>query len=264
MARDTRRKRPERRDAEPDSLAPKFEGRDRLDELLATAGSLLDCEGVFETFQEAQREGAPPAEVFPVLFDAEPRFPNADTARRLYENLFGLWALASTGAPLPAGKAQRPPKVKRERPPPPTPFGSGVPDAAFVQAASRYLEGEERVMLRLNDAFENRQDAMLGSLDAAGLSDEGYVATRQVLFELFAMLELGLTVIPGQLGKASVASVPEEVFEGAAPEKSQLPEALGAFVEESLQQKDLPANELEQIRLRVLQGAVALWRAARR
>ena len=39
---------------------------------------------------------------------------------------------------------------------------------------------------RLRHAFENRQDALLTSLDERGLSDEGYGALRQVLVELHA------------------------------------------------------------------------------
>lgn len=263
MGRDTRNKRADRTEADPDALNHRFEGRDKVDELLAMAGSVLDVDGVFETFQEAQKEGATPAEVFPVLFDSEPRFPKAEVARRFYENLFGLWELAKSGGALPPPKEPRPPRVKREKPEPPEPFGTEEPSAAFVERASRFLEGDERTLLRLHDSFENRQDAMLGSLDATGLSDEGYVAARQVLFELFAMLELGRASFPGQLGKASVACVAEDVFEGPVPEKAQLPEALGAFVEKSLQEKDLPAQELERIRMTVLQGAVALWRASR-
>lgn len=236
----------------------------KLEELLAEVGSPLDADGVFETFQEAQAEGAEPAEVFPVLFDAEPRFSSPDVARRFYANLFGLWDLVKQGGALPAQRVKAPKAVK-ERPPAPTPFGAQVPTREFVEAAARFLHADERLQLRLNDAFENRQDALLTALDAAGLSDEGYVAARHALFELFAILELGLASMPGLLGKAMVGSVDGDVLETSQPlAPGQLPEALRAFVEQAVAETDLPGSALAEVQRLALQGAAGLWAAAKR
>lgn len=253
-----------RKAAERDELEHHFEGREILDELLALAGSPFDSEVVVETFQEAQSQGDGPSEAFPVLFEGEPQFPSAEVARRLFQNLFGVWDLVQSGEPVPLESREKRVKVKRVKLPPPEPFGKGEPDAEFVDTAWRYLEDDERTQLRLNDAFENRQDALLTWLDAEGFSDEGYVLARQVLFELFAMLELGMAPFAGQLGKPMVGSVDPDAFPGAAPDVASLPVALTEYIGEALLETDLPDAELEQVRARVQQGAVALWNARAR
>jgi len=254
-------RRPRGKASERDELEHRFEGREILDELLAIAGSPFDSEVVVDTFRDAQSEGDGPSEVFSVLFDGEPLFPSVEIARRLFQNLFGLWDLVASGETVLLDGTQKRVKVKKEKLPPPEPFGAEEPSSEFVDAAWRFLEEDERTQWRLNDAFENRQDALLTWLDAEGFSDEGYVAARQLLFELFAMLELGLAPFAGQLGKPMVGSVDPELFTGAAPDLAGLPDALREYIEEALLETDLADEELAQVREKVQQGALALWNA---
>src|SRR5204863_9822224 len=114
--------------------------------------------------------------VVPTLFEGEPRFPDPELARRLFQNLLGLWDLLARGQPLPMdgspaeGARARARKPIPERPPP---FEGDGPDEAWVEAAWKYLdEAPEREVTRLEHSFENRQDALAGFLDEQGLQDE--------------------------------------------------------------------------------------------
>src|SRR5437868_366527 len=121
----------------------------------------------------------------------EPVLPDGHHARRLFQNLLGLWDLLARGQPVPldAPKARPAPKPIPERPPP---FEGDAPDEAWVEAAWKYLdEAPERELTRLEHSFENRQDAVLGFLDEQGLPDEVFGLARQLLFELHALIELG-------------------------------------------------------------------------
>jgi hypothetical protein len=240
-----------------------FEGRAVLDELLGLAGSRYDTEGALVAVRLGQQEGHAPGEVFPALFDGEPRFPSPEVARRLYGNLFGLWDLVRQGGSVPLEEAPpreaRPPK--RERTPPPPPFGAEGPDEAFVEQAWRHLEDDERSRTRLLHAFDNRQDALLQALDEAGLTDEGYGVARFLLFELYAFLELGRPDRPPPrvLPRVLEADPPP----GAAP----LPPALVAYAEEALfeaeqdEEAPLSAEEAPRVRTLVMRGLAALWSA---
>src|SRR5258706_14243658 len=93
----------------------RFEGKPILDELLELAGSAAATEEVLEIFKEASRAGEQPSEIIPTLFEAEPRFPDPDLARRLYQDLFGLWDLAASGARVElAEREPRPPREKKK------------------------------------------------------------------------------------------------------------------------------------------------------
>ena len=112
-----------------------------------------------------------------------------------------------------------------------------------MEAAWRYLEDDEKARTRLTHAFENRQDALLGALDEAGLTDEGYGGARHLLFELYAMLELGWP--PG------VASVNPAALEADSDACSPVPAALRGYADEALfeaeqdEEQPLSPEELE-------------------
>jgi hypothetical protein len=235
-----------------------FEGARTLDGLLDLAGSALDSAQVLARMQAAQAEGTPYSALIPTLFEGEPRFPSPDIARRLYQNLLGLWDLVEEGRPVRLEDGPRPPRPKKVKPPPPPPFHPGEPSTEFVEAAWRYLEDDEKARTRLTHAFENRQDALLGALDAAGLTDEGYGVARHLLFELFAMLELGWPP-----GLTSVKPAALEADTDAPP----VPQPLRDYADEALyeaeqdEEQPLSSEELEAVRRLVRRGLAALWSA---
>lgn len=230
-----------------------FEGPDALEELLESAGCDLDAGQVAARMQEALDAGRSPAELFPSFFAGPPRFADAASARRLYGNLFGLWDALASGELLQPAPSDRGPRPKRQRPTPPPAFLT-APDDAFVEAAWRYLEADERARKRLLHAFENRQDPLLQWLDEQGLSDEGYGVARHVLFELCAMIELGWSK---GVGAADLSTASKE----------QPPEALARYADEALfeaeqdEEAPLPPSEAGRARKLVQTGLGALWRA---
>jgi len=225
----------------------RFEGADVLDGLLELAGSPFDAHGVFTRFVGGLQASQRAQEVIPTLFEGEPRFPNPEIARRLYQNLLGLWDKVASGERFDLHPAGRPKRIKRQKPRPPPPFGPEGPDTAFVEAAWRYLEalpeGDPRTLERLHHAFENRNDALLQSLDEAGLDDEKYATIRYLWFEIFAMLELG--------------SGPT-----AGPNRGTLPEALRAYMDEALFESDL--GDDAALRALAENGVQQLWAASGR
>jgi hypothetical protein len=240
-------------------FAPHFEGAQTLDGLLELAGSPCDTAEVLERMRSARAEGAPRDAVIPTLFDGEPHFPSPEVARRLFQNLLGLWDLVEEGKTVRLDEGPRPPRPKKVKPVAPKPFAPGEPSTEFVEAAWRYLEDDEKERTRRQHAFENRQDAMLGALDAAGLADEGYAVARYLLFELHAMLELGWP--PG------LVSVDPAALEKPGTEAPPVPQALAAYAEEALfeaeqdEEQPLSAEELARVRTLVRNGLAALWRA---
>jgi hypothetical protein len=250
----------DRRAREDPAFAHRFESPEVLAELLAIAGSTLSPEEVLARFRAARAEDAEARDVIPTLFPEQPRFPHPDVARRLFHNLLGLWdASASAGFRVasqpPAGRPPRPEKVG----PPGRPGPTG-PDAAYVAAVRAWLESDGRARQRLTDSFENRQDALLGSLDERGLSDEGWGVLRQLAFELHAVLE--------HADGAAPASVPPEALEGDPAAK--VPVELIGLVDQALastEQDDpgpAPAAERETLRILGRQVLGALWEARAR
>jgi hypothetical protein len=244
-----------------DGLRRRFEGAAVLEELLAAAGAQVDALGAAEALREAQHEGLSPGEVFPTLFEGEPKFSDPQLARRLYENLFGLWDALESGQPL--EQAEKSGREKVQKPEAPGAWGDGGPDEEWVERAWRYLDADVRARERLWHSFENRQDALLGWLDAQDLSDEGYGVLRLLLSELSSMIELG-TGAP-----LSGASEPPPVKTDEAPGAGQdeVPQALWAYAEEALfeagQDDEAPLSpaELETVRRLARRGLLALHRA---
>jgi hypothetical protein len=236
-----------------------FEGAPVLDELLRLAGSAHDSYTALQEMRRARGEGRAAREVIPTLFEGEPRFGSPELAQRLFQNLLGLWALLAEGKPVRLEGEERPARPRKEKPVAPEPFAPGEPDAAFVEAAWRYLEDDAKARTRLGHAFENKQDGLLGALDGAGLSDEGYGVARHLLFESYGMLELGWS--------QGVASVAPEVMEDPGMEALPVPEALAAYADEALfeaeqdEEHPLSPEELAKVRTWVKRGLAALWGA---
>ncbi|WP_257457393.1 hypothetical protein [Archangium lipolyticum] len=236
-----------------------FEGAQVLDGLLELAGTPHDSLTVLAHMRQAHTEGRPSGDAISGLFEREPRFESPELARRLFQNLLGLWDLVEEGKPVRLEEEPRAPRPKKQKTEAPRPFAPGEPDTAFVEAAWRYLEDDERGRTRLHDAFENKQDALLGALDGAGLTDEGYAVARHLLFELHAMLELGWP--------QGLASVAARAMEEPGTETPPVPAALTAYADEALfeaeqdEEHPLTPEELTKVRTLVKRGTVALWSA---
>jgi hypothetical protein len=243
-----------------------FEGKEVLDGLLELSGSALNTDDVLARFVAGHAAGAEPSTLIPTLFDGEPQFPDPEIARRLFENLLGLFDLVTSGRKVELATGERLPKEKKKKPEPPAAFDlEEGPSVEYIDAAWRYLEelpeGDARELERLQHGFENRQDALLQWLDEAGLSEEGWATARFLLFELFAMLELGW---PGGVG-----SVPRPWLDAQTPPEPA-PEALEGYVEEALFEAEqdevspVPAEQIAKVRSLVSRGLRALWNARAR
>ncbi len=250
----------ERRGREEPGFVHRFESPEVLAELLGIAGSSLGPEEVLQRFRAGRAEGAEANEVIPTLFPEPPRFPHPDIARRLFQNLLGLWHAAASPAfrlPRASPDPRRPRPGKAE---PPGPPGPGGPDAPYVEAVCAWLATDPRTRERLTDSFENRQDALLGSLDERGLSDEGWGVLRQLAFELHAVLE--------HADGAAPASVPPEALEGDPASKG--PVELIGLVDQAFARAEQdgtgPVPEAERDTVRTLGRQVlgALWEARAR
>lgn len=232
----------------------RFEGAEVLDGLLDLAGIGMDSHQVLARFVEAQQAGQSHSATIPTLFDGEPRFGDPEIARRLFQNLLGLWDQIASGKKVVLKPEAHPKREKRVRPTPPEPFGDGGPDATWVEKAWQYLEdlpeGNPRELERLTHAFENRQDDLVQWLDEVGLSDDEYTTARYLLFELFVMLEVG--------GGQPVPRAKRKLLE-AAPDSAEVPQALKAYVEDSVLESELP--DPKAVSTAVMKGLRALWSA---
>jgi hypothetical protein len=168
-----------------------YEGPEVLAALLAKAGSPHDAAEVAERFARAQAKGEPRSAVIPALFPEEPRYESPDAARRLYANLFGLWARIAAGL----GPHDDAPEVVAEPPPPPPlpPRGLGTGNevgADLVEAVWRHLAAAPpRDVQRRRDRFQNVQPDLAGWLEAAPLPEEGAAAALDLVFEAWAMMD---------------------------------------------------------------------------
>ena len=152
-----------------------YEGPEILADLLESSGCELTVEEVVEEFVCAVEEGTQAAEIVPLLWELEPRFPDAATARRTFSNLFGLWddvAKGQTGDLV----------LLRDLDPdaPLTP--------AFVERAWSKLDAlPDAEVTRLRDTFDNVQ-ADVGAFvfeQAAGLGDLAAATALDLAFEMW-------------------------------------------------------------------------------
>ena len=235
------------------SFNRRFEGASALAELLELAGSRYGPDEVLEHFRQAHRAGLAPSDVIPTLFPSEPRFADPNLARRLFQNLLGLWDLA----PQKTSLATPGPRPKKPKPVPPARLGGAAPSREWVTQAWGYLEQNPRARERLLHSFENRQDALLTFLDEGGLSDEGYGVLRHLAFELHAMLELGCGAAPGRVDPAALMGSPE----GDGGPSALLLYADEALFEAENEEAPVPAEERAALRGSVRKLVAALWAA---
>jgi hypothetical protein len=232
-------KRDRRAGAAP-GIAPQYEGPQVLDALLSRAGCPLLSAEVEERFREALAAGVERSDAVPVLFEEEPRFESPDEARRLYANLFGLWARVRAG--LGAGAESVPPAP----PPAEEEEGSEIPERGsvsgrevprdLVEAVWRHLDAlPERERRRARHRFEAAQPDLASWVDALPLPDVGAVAATDLVFECWAILD---TAFGDRLGPAAWGDIRALAAEPPPLEHEQ--PALGVYVAEVL---DLVAAE---------------------
>ena len=236
----------------------RLESAEVLAALLASAGSPLDPEAVLARFRTGRSEGLEASEVIPTLFPEQPRFANPDIARRLFQNLLGLWdGAANPEFRFPTARRKRTIVPRSARP---GQAGPGGPDPAYVERVRAWLSADPRTRARLADSFENRQDALLSSLDERGLSDEGWAVLRHLALELHAVLELADGAAPASVPPVALAGTPV----------TALPTELEGLVDQAmtLAERDLagPVPESERATVRALGRQVlgALWAARAR
>src|SRR5512144_980203 len=164
-------------DASEAGIPRVYEGPAVLSELLQRAGSPYPADEVAKRFRRAQAEGAERSEAIPSLFPSEPRFGSPDEARRLYANLFGLWARVAAGlsanddrpVPGPGPKTQRDGVPEESAAPAPQAdeparlpargsVGGGQLPSEVVEAVWKHLDAlSEREQRRLHHRFESAQ-----------------------------------------------------------------------------------------------------------
>lgn len=242
-------------------LVRKFEGREVLQTLLVSTGSLADAEDVAEVFRQAVEVDAPSAVVIQALWEDEPRFESPAQARRLFGNLLGLHDLIAGGTKVDLSPDAPPVRTKRVRAEQPKPFDQ-EPVEEFVEAAWRFFDDHPKDRERHQHAFDNRQDALLGWVDESGLSDAAFGLTTMLLSDLFAMLELGGMHI-GLVKPSAMPSIKKVTAE-------TLPPALAEWIDEVVfeaqqdEQAPLPEDEAKQVRELTSRAAAALWAACRK
>jgi len=230
-----------RRHGDPKSggMAPMYEGPEVLTALLRKAGSPHPTEEVADKFRRAQAAGEPRSAVIPTLFPDEPRFPTPEDARRLYANLFGLWARLEAGfgleddAPAAVEEAERVPAA--QLPPRGTELGRELtPD--LVEAVWRHLAAlPERELDRRRDRFMNVQPDLAAWLDAVPLPEEGGLAAADLVFEAWAMFDHAFGERLGPARYQDLAAVERE----PPPLEAVQP----AFAVYALEQLDLVSDE---------------------
>lgn len=242
------------------TLVRRFEGAARLNALLAAAGSISDTEDVAEAFREALKHHAPAQVVIEALFEDEPRFPSPSDAAALYGNLLGLYDLLEAGGKPDLKAPVRGPREKPPVVPPPGQYPKEGPTAEWLETAWRYVESApKKELTRLEHAFENRQDALVTWLDESGAGDQVYGAARHILFELFAVLELGAASGVGRIDAAAFTGESLGV---------EVPVALAAWAQEAVFQaatdEDAPLadEEARQLGELVTKALSALWARA--
>jgi hypothetical protein len=202
-----------------------------LSALLGRAGSPHDAAAVADAFRRAQGSGEPRSAVIPGLFPDEPRFESPDAARRLYANLFGLWARLAAGL----GPHDDAPEVSPE-PPPPPPLpergaapGTAVP-ADVADAVWRHLAAAPpREVQRRRDRFQNAQPDLVAWLDATPLPESGAAAALDLAFEIWAMFD---QAFGDRLGAVDFGAL--RALEQEPPPVEESQPAVAAYVAEQL------------------------------
>jgi hypothetical protein len=247
------RRREHRKDDAPTGITPVYEGPEVLSALLSRAGCPHDAEEVADRFSRALAAGEPRSAVIPSLFDEEPHFESPDAARRLYGNLFGLWARLSAGLGPHDDAPEVSPEPPAQAPLPPRGIASGhtvPPDV--IEAVWRHLAAAPpREVQRRRDRFQNVQPDVGAWLDAAPLPEAGALAALDLAFELWAMFdhafadrlatvdyralrELGEEPPPVEDGQPAIAAYVAEQLDNLADEDPKFGPAERAQVERAI------------------------------
>jgi hypothetical protein len=186
-------------DERGDELAAVYEGPDVLSALLRHAGSPHDAHEVADRFARAQAEGTDRASVIPGLFPSEPRFDSPENARRLYGNLFGLWARLASGAGVQDDAPATPDAAAAASPQPPAPPvplpergrapGTELPPEVIEAVWKHLASAPQPEVTRLRDRFANGQPDLAAWLDAVELPDAGALAALDLAFEAWVMFD---------------------------------------------------------------------------
>jgi hypothetical protein len=235
-----------------DELERRYEGQKVLQALLTSSGAMADVDDVVGAFKEAVKTGVPPAVVIQALWEDEPKFESPKKARALFANLLGLFDLVESGQAVDLESHAKP--TKKVKATAPAPF-EAEPDDAFVEASWRYFDDHPRAREKLAHAFDAHQDPLSSWLDAQGFDDDAFVLARQLVSDVFAMMELG---------GAPCATVSEKAL---SKKSLPLPPPFARWVEEGVfeatehEQTPLSAAVAEQVLDAAMRGAAALWAA---
>lgn len=131
-----------------DRLPRIYEGPDVLAPLLEASGCELTVDEVVDEFACALEEGTPAGEIIPLLWELEPRFPDPATAKRTFQNLFGLWDAVDREL-----TAEHGPLVDLGELDPDAPLSSRQVD----QASGRLDALAEKDWRKARDRFDNHQ-----------------------------------------------------------------------------------------------------------
>jgi hypothetical protein len=229
-----------RRGPGPDAGIPAvYEGPEVLTALLRKAGSPHEAEEVAERFRRAQAAGEARATVIPGLFPDEPRFAAPDDARRLYGNLFGLWARLAAGLgahdDAPEAVPEEPPAEVEALPEPGTQVGD-VLTPELVEAMWRTLaDASPRELQRRKDRFMNVQPDLAAWLESLPLSDAGILTVQDLAFETWAMFDHAFGERLGVLEFRDLRDLEEE-----PPPLAEVQPALAGYL---IEQLELAAEE---------------------
>ena len=251
-------------DAAP-SIAPVYEGPQVLAALLEKAGSKSSADDVVALFQRAQAAGEPRSAVIPTLFEDEPHFESPEEARRLYSNLFGLWARLAAGL----GAREDAPEVPAEpaAPPPLPERGSLEGDhltAELVETVWKNLAAASpREQQRRRDRFQNAQPDLAAWLDTLALPDDAAVAAQDLAFEAWAMFDQAFGERLAVVEYREVRALEKE-----PPPLESVQPALGAYVAEQLdvlvdEDPDITPEAAAQVERTLATLAAALTGAVR-
>ena len=252
------------KDAAP-SIAPVYEGPQILSALLRKAGSTSPVEDVVKIFQRAQAANEPRSAVIPTLFEDEPHFESPEDARRLYSNLFGLWARLAAGL----GAHEDAPEVPSEpaAPPPLQERGSVAGDhltAELVETVWKNLAAASpREQQRRRDRFQNAQPDLAAWLDTLALPDDAAVAAQDLAFEAWTMFD---QAFGDRLGVVEYREI--RALEKEPPPLESVQPALAAYVTEQLdvlvdEDPDITPEAAAQVERTLATLAAALTGAVR-
>jgi hypothetical protein len=211
-------------------VLPAYEGPEVLSALLARAGSPHSAEEVADRFAEALAADEDRSSAIPALFPGEPRFSSPAEARRLYQNLFGLWERVASGGGAeavgaPAEAAPEPPILPERG----AVSGDRLPPD-LVEAAWRHLAdlGPARGR-RVHGRFESEQPDLSAWLAATDLPESGGAAALGLCLEAWFMVD---QAFGDRLGLVPWRAL-EELASEPPPLEAEQP-ALAAYVAEQL------------------------------